>query len=175
LVSNVQASIAGALAGIRPAMAPARGVPDEFWAARDGFLRGAAEGRFYAVAMSERGVGSRLSQLSTVYSDETGGYRIKGAKTFVSGAGHADAYLVAARRADDQQTVSQFLVPADTPGLSVEPTCDSLRMRATCSHDLHLDGRVDPGMLLGGVEGLALWLPEPLPDCPGASGGAAVG
>jgi alkylation response protein AidB-like acyl-CoA dehydrogenase len=163
LVFNMHASITGALAGIPSAMASALGVPDEFWTARDGFLRGAAEGRFYAVAMSERGVGSRLSQLSTVYSDEDGGYRIKGAKTFVSGAGHADAYLVAARRADDQQTVSQFLVPADTPGLSVEPTWDSLGMRATCSHDLHLDIRVGQGTLLGGVEGLALWFAQLMP------------
>ncbi len=163
LVFNMHASISGALAGIPPAMASALGVPDEFWAARDEFLRGAADGKFYAVAMSERGVGSRLSQLSTVYGAEDGGYRIKGAKAFVSGAGHADGYLVAARRADDPQTVSQFLVPAGTPGLAVESTWDSLGMRATCSHDLHLDVRVAPGTLLGGVEGLALWFAQLMP------------
>ena len=163
LVFNMHASITGALAGIPPSMASALGVPDEFFQARDEFLRGAAEGRFYAVAMSERGVGSRLSQLSTVYSREDGGYRIKGAKTFVSGAGHADAYLVAARRADDPQTVSQFLVPAGTPGLSIEPTWDALGMRATCSHDMHLDVRIPHGTLLGGVEGLALWFAQLMP------------
>jgi alkylation response protein AidB-like acyl-CoA dehydrogenase len=163
LVFNMHASITGALAGIPPAMASALGVPDEFWAARDEFLRGAADGHFYAVAMSERGVGSRLSQLSTVYTPDSGGYRIKGAKTFVSGAGHADAYLVAARSADDPQTVSQFLVPADTPGFGIEPTWDSLGMRATCSHDLHLDVRVPKGTLLGGVEGLALWFAQLMP------------
>jgi alkylation response protein AidB-like acyl-CoA dehydrogenase len=163
LVFNMHASITGALAGIPAAMASALGVPDEFWAARDEFLRGAAAGRFYAVAMSERGAGSRLSQLSTVYSAEDGGYRIKGAKSFVSGAGHADAYLVAARSADDPQTVSQFLVPAGTPGIAVEETWDSLGMRATSSHDLHLDVRVDAGTLLGGVEGLALWFAQLMP------------
>ncbi len=163
LVFNMHASITGALAGIPPAMASALGVPDEFWTARDEFLLAAAAGGFYAVAMSERGVGSRLSQLSTVYSSEDGGYRIKGAKTFVSGAGHADAYLVAARSAADPQTVSQFLVPAGTPGISVEHTWDSLGMRATCSHDLHLDVRVGVGTLLGGVEGLALWFAQLMP------------
>ena len=55
-------------------------------------------------------------RLSTVYSPEDGGYRIKGSKSFVSGSGQADAYLVAARSADDPQTVSQFLVPAGSPG-----------------------------------------------------------
>jgi alkylation response protein AidB-like acyl-CoA dehydrogenase len=163
LVFNMHASVTGALAGIPAAMASTLGVPDEFFAARDEILRTAAAGAFFAVAMSERGAGSRLSRLSTVYSSEDGGYRVKGAKAFVSGSGHADAYLVAARSADDPQTVSQFLVPADTPGLSVEPTWDSLGMRATCSHDLHLDVLVPAGTLLGGVEGLALWFAQLMP------------
>jgi alkylation response protein AidB-like acyl-CoA dehydrogenase len=98
-----------------------------------------------------------------VYGPEDGGYRIKGAKTFCSGAGHADAYLVAARSADDPQTVSQFLVPADTPGITVEPTWDSLGMRATSSHDLHFDVHVAPQTLLGAVEGLALWFAQLMP------------
>src|SRR5256714_15278928 len=114
--------------------------------------------------MGERGVGSRLSQLSTMYSAaEDGEYHIKGAKAFCSGSGHADAYLVAARSGDDPQTVSQFLVPADTPGITVEPTWDSLGMRATCSPDLPLDGTVARGTLLGGVEGLALLLAQLMP------------
>jgi alkylation response protein AidB-like acyl-CoA dehydrogenase len=98
-----------------------------------------------------------------VYSPAAGGYRVKGDKTFCSGAGHADAYLVAARAADDPQTVSQFLVPADTPGITVEATWDSLGMRATSSHDIHLDVLVPPGTLLGAVEGLALWFAQLMP------------
>ncbi len=161
LVFNMHASVTGALAGIPPAMAAALGVPDEFFAARDEILRGAAAGRFYAVAMSERGAGSRLSKLATSYRRDGDRYHIKGAKAFVSGAGHADAYLVAARSAD--ATVSQFLVPADTSGLTVEPTWDSLGMRATCSHDLHIDVEVPATTLLGGVEGLALWFAQLMP------------
>jgi alkylation response protein AidB-like acyl-CoA dehydrogenase len=97
LVFNMHASVTGALAGIPQAMASALGVPDDFFAARDEILRTAAGGAFFAVAMSERGAGSRLSRLSTVYSQEDGGYRIKGSKSFVSGSGQADVYLVAAR------------------------------------------------------------------------------
>jgi alkylation response protein AidB-like acyl-CoA dehydrogenase len=163
LVFNMHASVTGALAGITPGMVSALGVPDTFFDSRDEILRGAAAGAFYGVAMSERGAGARLSRLSTVYSPEDGGYRIKGAKTFCSGAGHADAYLVAARSADDPQTVSQFLVPAGTPGISVEQTWDSLGMRATASHDIHLDVRVAPETLLGAVEGLALWFAQLMP------------
>ncbi len=90
-------------------------------------------------------------------------FRIKGAKTFVSGAGHADAYLVAARSGDDPQVVSQFLVPAAADGVRVEETWDSMGMRATGSHDLHLDVLVDETTLLGGVEGLALWFAQLMP------------
>lgn len=164
LVFNMHASVTGALAGVPQALAESLGVPDSFFAARDRVLAEAAGGRWYAVAMSERGAGSRLSQLSTLYTAEpAGGWRIKGAKTFVSGAGHADGYLVAARSGADPSLVSQFLVPAGTPGITVEPTWDALGMRATCSHDVHLDVVVPPDALVGGVEGLALLVAQLMP------------
>jgi len=60
--------------------------------------------------------------------------------------------------------VSQFLVPAGSEGLRVEETWDSLGMRATGSHDLHLDGVYVPATaLLGGVEGLALLFAQLMP------------
>jgi alkylation response protein AidB-like acyl-CoA dehydrogenase len=163
LVFNMHASVTGAMAAVDPALAAATGMPESALAARDALLRDAAGGAWYAVAMSERGAGSRLSQLATSYERVDGGFRIRGAKTFVSGAGHADGYLVAARRADDQSVVSQFLVPAGTDGLRVEPTWDSLGMRATRSDDLHLDLTVPAGALLGGVEGLALVVAQLMP------------
>jgi alkylation response protein AidB-like acyl-CoA dehydrogenase len=163
LVFNMHASVTGALAGIPEELARAMGVGDEFFAARDRILAAAAEGAFYAVAMSERGVGSRLSQLTTRYEAVESGFHIKGSKSFVSGAGHADAYLVAARSSADDSVVSQFLVPADTPGLTVESTWDSLGMRSTSSHDVHLDVVVPADCLLGGVEGLALLVAQIMP------------
>ncbi|MBO3740514.1 acyl-CoA dehydrogenase family protein [Actinoplanes flavus] len=155
LVFNMHASVTGAIAGVTDELAEMLGLPAEAREARDGFLKAAAGGAWYAVAMSERGAGSRLSELSTTYRRVDGGFRITGAKTFCSGAGHADAYLVAARSADDPAQVSQFLVPAGD-GLRVEPTWDALGMRATGSHDLHVDVTVPAPALLGGVEGLAL-------------------
>jgi alkylation response protein AidB-like acyl-CoA dehydrogenase len=163
LVFNMHTSVTGALAGIPDTLIEALGVPESFLAARDRVLSAAADGAWYAVAMSERGVGSRLSQLSTMYSVEQGGFHIKGSKAFVSGAGHADAYLVAARSAADPSMVSQFLVPAGIEGVTVEPTWDSLGMRATSSHDLHLDVTVPADALLGGVEGLALLVAQLMP------------
>src|SRR4029078_3242366 len=82
---------------------------------------------------------------------------------FTSGAGNADAYLVAARSAADDSVVSQFLIPAGTAGMGVEETWDSLGMRATSSHDLHLDVVVPAETLLGGAEGLALLVAQVMP------------
>jgi alkylation response protein AidB-like acyl-CoA dehydrogenase len=162
LVFNMHASVTGALAGTPAELARALGVPESFFDMRDRVLAAAAAGAHYAVAMSERGAGSKLSQLVTTYEPEGGGWRIRGAKTFCSGAGHADAYLVAARSLDGKR-VSQFLVPAG-PGIRVEPTWDSLGMRATGSHDLHLDVLAPADSLLGGVEGLALLLAQVMPQ-----------
>ncbi|GAA3737149.1 acyl-CoA dehydrogenase family protein [Plantactinospora mayteni] len=163
LVFNMHASVTGALGALTEELAEALGVPSEALAARDRLLAEAAAGAWYAVAMSERGAGSRLSKLTTTYEPVDGGYHIKGAKTFCSGAGHADGYLVAARSVADQSVVSQFLVPAGPDGLHVEPTWDSLGMRATASHDLHLDVTVPTDRLLGGVEGLALVVAQLMP------------
>jgi len=160
LAFNMHASVTGALALTDDDMARALGVPDTFFEARDRVLAGALAGRHYAVAMSERGAGSRLSQVTTSYDEAEGGWRIRGRKAFCSGAGHADAYLVAARRGD---AVSQFLVPAGA-GVTVLPTWDSLGMRATASHDIDLDVVVPPEALLGQIEGLALLLAQVMPQ-----------
>jgi alkylation response protein AidB-like acyl-CoA dehydrogenase len=160
LIFNMHAAVTGALALTDDEMARALGVPEPFFAARDEVLRGAAAGRHYAVAMSERGAGSRLSQVTTSYEPVDGGWRINGAKAFCSGAGHADGYVVAARRGD---AISQFLVPAG-PGVTVVPTWDSLGMRATVSHDLTLDVVVPTDALLGQVEGIAVLLATVMPQ-----------
>ncbi|HST65779.1 MAG TPA: acyl-CoA dehydrogenase family protein [Mycobacteriales bacterium] len=164
LVFNMHASVTGALAGTPDDVARALGVPESYFAMRDEALRRAADGALFAVAMSERGAGSRLSRLTTAYEPTEKGFRITGSKTFVSGAGHADLYLVAAKRADsDPAQVSHFLVPAG-PGLTVERTWDSMGMRATGSDDLHLDVEVGADALLGGLEGLTLLLAQVMPQ-----------
>lgn len=153
LIFNMHASVTGALASIPDDLVRAFGAPEDFFAARDDVLRRAAEGALFLVAMSEPGVGSRFSAMKTTYESAAGGWRIRGHKSFCSGAGHADTYLVVARSLDGVHT-SQFLVPAGD-GVTVEPTWDALGMRATASHDIHLDVEVPASALLGGVEGLA--------------------
>ncbi|WP_338316115.1 acyl-CoA dehydrogenase family protein [Streptomyces bohaiensis] len=186
LVYNMHASVTGALAHTPDALLRELGVDEEVFTARDRALAAAASGALYGVAMSERGAGSRLSRITTAYRRVGDGFRLTGAKAFVSGAGHADAYLVAAReRTDDgaprrdaaaadgtgeggtgEETparVSYFLVPSGE-GVRVEPTWDSLGMRATGSHDLHLDVALPADALLGGIDGLAVLLAQVMPQ-----------
>jgi alkylation response protein AidB-like acyl-CoA dehydrogenase len=167
LALNMHTSVVGALAGTPDELARAMGAPESYFSARDRVLAQAAVGSFIAVAMSERGAGSRLSALRTVYRPEGDGYRIIGLKSFCSGASHADLYFVAARAdgedGQDAAKVSHFIVPAGA-GVTVEPNWDSLGMRGTGSHDLRLDVWVPRDALIGGLEGLSLLVAQIMPQ-----------
>ncbi|MEV0700970.1 acyl-CoA dehydrogenase family protein [Saccharopolyspora sp. NPDC050389] len=164
LIFNMHASVTGALAHTPEELLRQLGASESCFAARDRLLAAAADGALYSVAMSERGTGSRLSRTATVFRHRDGGYRITGSKAFVSGAGHADAYLVTAKDADAAEPkVSYFLVPAGE-GIRVEPTWDSLGMRATGSHDVHFEVSVGADALLGGIEGITLLVAQVMPQ-----------
>lgn len=167
LVFNMHASVTGALAGVPDDLARQMGAPEAFFTARDAALSAAADGAFYGVAITEREAGSRLSALRTTYEREGDGYRLRGDKSVCTGAGHLDAYLVAARAADapadGDGRVSHFLVPAGD-GLEPDDSWDPLGMRATASNGLRLDVVVGSDALLGGIEGLAVLLAYAMPQ-----------
>lgn len=167
LLFNMHASVTGALATVPEELARELGATDAFFALRERVLRAAAGGACYGVAITERGVGSRLSLMRTTFARENGGYRLRGHKAVCSGAGHLDGYLVAARAedagADDDPRVSFFLIPAEAIH-DVGDTWDPLGMRATASNGFTLDAYVDDDALIGGVEGLALPVAYLLPQ-----------
>ncbi|SNQ48309.1 Acyl-CoA dehydrogenase [Frankia canadensis] len=170
LALNMHTSVVGALARTPDDLARAIGAPQSYFAARDRTLAAAAAGAFIAVAMSERGAGSRLSELRTRYQPDGDGYRITGVKSFCSGASHADVFFVAARAEEPRTsvppsaaTISHFLVPRG-PGVNVEPNWDSLGMRGTGSHDVRLDVRVPADALVGGMAGLSLLVAQVMPQ-----------
>jgi alkylation response protein AidB-like acyl-CoA dehydrogenase len=165
LLYNMHAAVTGGLAGIPEALALALGAPPTFFEVRDRVLRAAVDGSMYGVAITEPEAGSRLSAMRTTY-EPSDGFRIRGFKSVVSGAGYLDAYLVAARAAEsdgEDPVVSYFLVPA-TDGLMVDETWDPLGMRATISNGLHVDVEVSADALIGGVEGLVLPLAYTMPQ-----------
>ncbi|HEV2810519.1 MAG TPA: acyl-CoA dehydrogenase family protein [Acidimicrobiales bacterium] len=163
LLFNMHASVTGALAGVTPELASALGAGPEFAAERRTVLRNAADGALYAVAISEAAVGSQLSKLTTSYERRGAGYHLCGTKVACSGAGHADAYLVAARDSRTSEAViSYFLVPSG-PGVVVRTGWDPLGMRATASHGIEIDVEV-PARALLGVEGVSVLLAYTMPQ-----------
>lgn len=69
--------------------------------------------------LTEPGAGSDAASLSTKATRDGDDYILNGTKTFISGAGWSDIYVVMARTSDDgARGVSCFVVEKDTPGLS---------------------------------------------------------
>ena len=69
--------------------------------------------------LTEPGAGSDAASLATKAVKDGGDYVLNGTKTFISGAGWSDIYVVMARTsADGARGVSCFVVEKDTPGLS---------------------------------------------------------
>jgi acyl-CoA dehydrogenase len=74
-----------------------------------------------AFALSEREAGSDVAALATRARRDGGDYVIDGEKTWISNGGLADFYTLFARtgEAPGAKGLSAFIVPADSPGLSV--------------------------------------------------------
>jgi len=80
-----------------------------------------------AFALSEPEAGSDVAALGTVAErDGNSHYRLTGRKTWISNGGIAATYIVFARtgEAPGAKGLSAFLVPADTPGLTIEARID---------------------------------------------------
>ncbi|HEX6957477.1 MAG TPA: acyl-CoA dehydrogenase family protein [Ferrovibrio sp.] len=74
-----------------------------------------------ALAMSEPDAGSDVANIATTAVPDGQGYRLNGAKTWISNGGIADQYTVVARLGDapGAKGLAVFVVEAGTPGLSV--------------------------------------------------------
>ena len=77
-------------------------------------------GEFIAsYCLTEPGSGSDAASLSTKATRDGDDYVLNGTKTFISGAGWSDIYVVMARTSDNgARGISCFVVEKDTPGLS---------------------------------------------------------
>ncbi|MDN2565941.1 acyl-CoA dehydrogenase family protein [Aquibium sp. A9E412] len=103
-----------------------------------------------AFALSEPRSGSDVANLEMRATRDGDGYVLDGEKTWISNGGIADLYTVFARtgEAPGAKGISAFLVPADTPGLSVAE-----RLETVAPHPLGrlvFDGvRVPASALIG--------------------------
>ncbi len=119
--------------------------------------RAAWAGKALAVAISEPKVGAHPKLLTTRADHVDGGFRISGQKAWVSNGPTADAIIVFAITSEDtgRKRYSAFLVPRDTPGLSIGemPGFHALRPSKHCL--LTLEGCVVPAAAMLGEEGSA--------------------
>ena len=111
-------------------------------AQRDAFLPAMLGGELLgAFALSEAQAGSDLGGMTTKARRAEGGYRIDGAKAWISHAGQADYYLTFARTSDDRHRgVSCFLVPADATGLSFGEPERKMGLTASPTAAVYFDG-----------------------------------
>ena len=86
----------------------------------------------------ELGSPSRGGLPRTLAVREHAGWRVTGRKTWSTGAPVLDFLIVTAT---NENRAARFLIPADAPGVHVEPTWgDGLALRGSGSHDVVLDG-----------------------------------
>ncbi|EYD76980.1 Acyl-CoA dehydrogenase [Rubellimicrobium mesophilum DSM 19309] len=81
-----------------------------------------------AFALTEPASGSDVAATSTTAQRTNDGWLLNGEKTWISNGGIAQLYVLFARtgEAPGAKGLSAFLLPADTPGLTVEERLDTL-------------------------------------------------
>lgn len=101
-------------------------------ALRARFLPQAAAGSLGAFALTEPQAGSNPADMRTVARRNGAGYRLRGAKCFISNAGAAD-FMVVYAKTDPQagaRGVSAFVVePKDTAGITIAPAERTMGLR----------------------------------------------
>jgi alkylation response protein AidB-like acyl-CoA dehydrogenase len=105
-----------------------------------------------AYALSEAGAGSDAFALDTRAERMARGYRITGRKLWITNAHEASLFIVFATidRSRGHRGITAFLLPRNTPGLSVGHKEEKLGIRASSTCELVLDGcEVDDTQVLG--------------------------
>ena len=107
-------------------------------------------------ALTEPGAGSNPAGLRTRARSDGNGWILDGQKRFITNAPLADLFVVFARTCEpgpDGPGIAVFLVPADTPGVSVGPKDAKMGQEGAWTADVILDSaRVGESALVGGTE-----------------------
>ncbi|WP_344427947.1 acyl-CoA dehydrogenase family protein [Pseudonocardia ailaonensis] len=108
--------------------------------------------------LTEADAGSDPSSLRTAARRDGDGWVLDGAKRYITNSPVADVIMVFARSdpaATGSRGISAFLVPRDTPGLSVGPKDKKMGQHGAWTADVVLDGvRVPADAVIGGEEGV---------------------
>src|SRR5689334_7331519 len=105
--------------------------------------------------LSEPEAGSDVAKLKTTAVRRGDEYVLNGSKTFITNAGYADWTVVFAKTdaAKGHRGISAFIVPMDTPGVTIESHLDKMGQRATDTSAFALQDVVVPAANRIGGEG----------------------
>lgn len=125
------------------------------------WLPGVASGEIIAsFALTEPDVGSDAGGIRTSARREGGDFVINGTKRYITNALRAGVFTVFARTDPDKpgaDGVSAFIVPADTPGITVSAADRKMGQRGTKTSDVIFeDVRVPESAIIGGPDRLNL-------------------
>ena len=106
-------------------------------------------------ALTEPDIGSDAASVKTTAARDGDFYVLNGTKRYITNAPVADVFTVMARTGGEGAGgVSAFIVPADSPGLSLGPVDRKMGQRGTRTCDVMFDNsRIPADALIGGREG----------------------
>ncbi|MGI5131030.1 acyl-CoA dehydrogenase family protein [Pseudonocardia sp. CA-107938] len=120
---------------------------------RKQWLEPLASGRIFGGAgVTEPQSGSDVAGMETTYVRDGDGFVVNGAKTWISNLDIASFFVTFASRDRSLRHagITAFVIPRDTPGVSVHPFKNKLGFRPICTGELVLDNvRLGPEALLG--------------------------
>lgn len=117
-----------------------------------GLARGTSIGCF---GLTEAEAGSDPAGMRTRAEKTADGYRLTGAKMWISNAPIADVFVVWAKSDAHDGAIRGFILDRGTPGLSAPKIEGKLSLRASVTGEIVMDGvEVGEDALLPGVEGL---------------------
>jgi alkylation response protein AidB-like acyl-CoA dehydrogenase len=160
LTYNMHNIAVGSLAEVDLSLIPGR-FGEAMNAFRDWVYTEAIDGKkIFASASSEPGIGAHFSKMKTTYDRVEGGFVLNGVKSWVSMAGYADYYVVAARPRESKSEIppiSFLVVSKDNPGIEFKNTWNVLGMRGTNTNPMTMkDCFVPKEALFLASEGQAL-------------------
>ncbi|MBN6038822.1 acyl-CoA dehydrogenase family protein [Amycolatopsis sp. 195334CR] len=113
----------------------------------------ATDGAILAFALSEEDAGSDAAAIRTRAVRDADEYVVTGSKRWITNAGVADHYLVAAVTEPETRAISLFVVDRDTEGLSFGPCEDKLGVRGSPTRSVFFDEVRVPAEQRVGAEG----------------------
>ena len=123
------------------------------------WLPAIAKGSVAAFALTEPDSGSDSAALRTSAIKEIDGYVLNGVKRYITNAPFAEVILIMARTATEKLPknahISAFLVPADTPGITIGKPDKKMGQEGAQIADVILENvRIPKSALLGDQEGV---------------------